>query len=252
MTEFIQIGNFQVPQAELFPLLGKYQLLPTVIRELTIDLAIEAIECNADETSSALERFGERYQLTSIEQLQQWGILQGLNSLQLEQIAIRQLKIEKFKQQTWGTKIASYFLKRKGQLDKAVYSLIRTSNIGIAQEIYFRTIDGEQTFAEAASKYSEGIEAHTGGSIGPVELSVPHPAIAKLIATQPLGQICPPLQIDRWYAIVRPDRLIPAQLDAAMRQRLLDELFQIWVEEQICGTNLPVSASPAVTVPLRL
>jgi parvulin-like peptidyl-prolyl isomerase len=252
MTEFIQIGNFEVPQAKLFSLLGKYQLLPAVVRELTIDLVIDKIECNATETSSALERFGERYQLTSTEQIQQWGAIQGLNPLQLEEIAIRQLKIEKFKQKTWGTKIESYFLKRKGQLDRAVYSLIRTSNIGIAQEIYFRTIDGEQTFAEAASKYSEGIEAHTGGSIGPVELSVPHPAIAKLIATQPLGQICPPMQIDRWYAIVRPDRLIPAQLDAAMRQRLLDELFQIWVEEQLRVANLPVSASPAVTVPLRL
>ena len=252
MTEFVQIGNFQISQAELFPLLGKYQLLPIILRELTIDRAIDAIECNNAEKVTAMQAVCDRYQLISIEQIQQWSALQGLNPQQLEEVAIRQLKIEKFKQETWGTKIESYFLKRKGQLDKAVYSLIRTSNIGIAQEIYFRTIDGEQTFAEAASKYSEGIEAHTGGSIGPVELSVPHPAIAKLIATQPLGQICPPMQIDRWYAIVRPDRLIPAQLDVGMRQRLLDELFQIWVEEQLRVANIAAAALPSVAAPLRL
>ena len=191
MTEFVQIGNFQISQAELLPLLGKYQLLPAILRELTIDRAIGAFECNDAEKVAAMQAVCERYQLRSNDRLQQWLELQGLNLLQLEEIAIRQLKIEKFKQQTWGTKIESYFLKRKGQLDKAVYSLIRTSNIGIAQEIYFRTIDGEQTFAEAASKYSEGVEAHTGGSIGPVELSVPHSAIAHLIATQPLGRVCP-------------------------------------------------------------
>jgi parvulin-like peptidyl-prolyl isomerase len=233
MTEFVQIGNFQIDRAELLPLLRKYQLLPAVMRELTIDRAILTVSCDEAERQMAIQQFYDRYQLSSPEQILKWGEFQGLGVPQIEEIAIRQFKIEKFKQQTWGHKVESYFLKRKSQLDRAVYSLIRTSNIGIAQEIYFRTIDGEQTFAEAASKYSEGVEAQTGGAIGPVELSVPHPAIAHLIATQPLGRVCPPIQIDRWYAIVRPDRIIPAQMDAPMRQRLLDELFQIWLEERL-------------------
>ncbi len=252
MTEFLQIGSFKIAPAELFPLLQKYQLLPAVMRELTIDRAIETISDLEVESDGAIRQFCHNYGLTSPEQIQRWLQMHGLTSDRLSEIAVRQLKIEKFKHQTWGSKIESHFLKRKAQLDKAVYSLIRTSNIGIAQEIYFRTIDGEQTFAEAATKYSEGIEAQTGGSIGPVELSVPHPTIAKLIATQPLGHICPPIQIDRWYAIVRPDRLIPARLDESMRHRLLEELFQTWVAEQIgAAINLP-SATTEIVEPLRL
>ncbi len=242
MTEFVQIGNFQLAQAELLPLLRKYQFLPALLRELNIDRAIANIKCDDAEKHVAMQQFYDRYQLTSAEQIQQWSELQGLDYQQIEEIALRQWKIEKFKQETWGGKVESYFLKRKSQLDRAVYSLIRTSNIGIAQEIYFRTIDGEQTFAEAATKYSEGVEAQTGGSIGPVELSVPHPAIAHLILTQPLGRVCPPIQIDRWYAIVRPDRIIPAQMDDPMRQRLLDELFQIWLEEQLRTANTPITS----------
>ena len=65
MTESIQIGNFQVPQAELVPLLAKYQLLPGVLRELTIDRAIAAITCSNDEQISALKQFYDRYQLTT-------------------------------------------------------------------------------------------------------------------------------------------------------------------------------------------
>ncbi|MCY7368039.1 MAG: peptidylprolyl isomerase [Chamaesiphon sp.] len=233
MNEFVQIGNFQVPQSELVPLLKRYQLLPDMLRELTIDRAITEVECSADEQMSALKQFYDRYQLTDEARLEQWLKLHGLERPHLTEIAIRNFKIDKFKHQTWGNKVSSYFFKRKAQLDRAIYSLIRTSDIGIAQEIYFRSIEGEQTFEEIARQYSQGAESKTGGLIGPVELSTPHPAIAQLIMTQPIGQVCHPVQLEQWYVIIRPEQIIPAQLDEPMRQRLIDELFQAWLQEQI-------------------
>jgi parvulin-like peptidyl-prolyl isomerase len=233
MTEFVQIGNFQVPQAELVNLLSRYQILPVIVRELVIDRAIATIECTDDEEISALKQCYDLYQLTDKDRLTQWIDHHYLDHQQLAEIAVRNFKIDKFKQDNWGGKIESYFLKRKGQLDRAIYSLIRTSDLGIAQEIYFRSIEGEQSFAEIARQYSQGAEAQTGGLIGPVELSTPHPAIAQLISTQPLGQICHPIQLEQWYVIIRPEKIIPAQLDEPMRQRLIDELFQAWVQAQI-------------------
>ncbi len=232
MTEFAQIGNFQIPAAELVPLLKRYQLLPGIVRELKIDRAIVDIECNNDDRILVLKQFYDRERLTTEERLQHWLDFHYLDRQQLADIAIRQFKIEKFKQATWGDRINAYFLKRKGQLDRVVYSLIRNKDLGIAQEIYFRSIAGEQSFAELATEYSEGAEAQTGGTIGPVEIGVPHPAIAQAISTQPLGQVCPPMHLEEWYVIVRPEKIIPAQLDEPMRQRLLDELFQIWLQEE--------------------
>jgi parvulin-like peptidyl-prolyl isomerase len=233
MTEFVQIGHFQIPQTELVPLLAKYQMLPGVVRELILDRAIAQIECSNDEQISALKQLYDLYQLTSEERLQQWLDIRGLKRANLAQIAMRNFKVEKFKYQTWGGKIESYFLKRKSQLDRAIYSLIRTTDLGIAQEIYFRSIDSEQNFSQLAREYSQGAEAKTGGLIGPVDLSTPHPQIAQLIATQPLGKICPPVQLEQWYVIIRPEQIIPAQLDEPMRHRLLDELFQTWLQEQL-------------------
>jgi parvulin-like peptidyl-prolyl isomerase len=232
MTEFVQIGDFQVPQAELMPLLKRSQMLPGLVRQLTIERAIATVACSEEEQLLALKQLYDRQQLASEERLQQWLDCYYLDRQQLAEIAIRQFKIDRFKQEMWGSKVASYFLKRKGQLDRVIYSLIRTKELGIAQEVYFRLIDGEQTFPEIASQYSQGAEAQTGGTIGPVEIGVPHPAIAQMLATQPVGKICPPLQIEEWYAIVRPEKIIPAQLDEPMRQRLIDELFETWLQEQ--------------------
>ncbi len=233
MNEFVQIGNFQVPPAELVPLLKRYQLLPEMLRELAIDRAITEVECSTDEQMTALKQFYDRHQLIDEDRLEQWLKAYGVERPYLSEIAIRNFKIDKFKQQIWGSKVGSYFLKRKAQLDRAIYSLIRTSDIGIAQEIYFRSIEGEQTFEEIARQYSQGAESKTGGLIGPVELGTPHPAIAQLIMTQPIGQVCRPVQLEQWFVIVRPEQIIPAQLDDAMRQRLIDELFQTWLQEQL-------------------
>jgi parvulin-like peptidyl-prolyl isomerase len=246
MTELAQIGNFQVPTGELVALLVKYQMLPGLLRELVIDRAIADTECSEAERVKAIQEFYQRYQLTSNEQIEQWLALQGLTYIQMEEIAIRLFKIEKFKRETWSNKLEAYFLKRKGQLDRAIYSLIRTEDVGIAQEVYFRLMDGEQTFEEIARTYSQGAEAQTSGLIGPVELSTPHPAIAQLISTNPPGKICPPIKLEQWYAIVRPEKMLPSQLDEPMRQRLINELFQIWLQEQM---QLAVSGANKSTNP---
>ena len=65
MTEFMQVGNFQIPQAELVALLKKYQILPGLLRELAIDRGIAEVECTAEEQIAALKFFYDRYQLTT-------------------------------------------------------------------------------------------------------------------------------------------------------------------------------------------
>lgn len=122
---------------------------------------------------------------------------------------------------------------RKSQLDRIIYSLIRVTDGGMAQELYFRILEGEQTFAQLAQQYSEGSEAQTGGLIGPVELSVPHPALAQRLRVAQPGKVNPPVRLEQWWVILRLEKFIPAQLDEAMKQKLLNELFLTWLDQQV-------------------
>lgn len=47
------------------------------------------------------------------------------------------------------------------------------------------------------------------------------------------GQLWPPLRLGEWLVIVRLEQLIPAQLNEPMRDRLLNELFEAWLSEQL-------------------
>lgn len=233
MTTVLQLGNRSVTTEEIIPLLARYQMLPQLLRESIVDQAIASFSCSSDELLSACQQFYQQNRLTSDSDLQAWLKRHGMSREHLEETITRRVRIEKFQQATWGHQLESYFLKRKNQLDRVIYSFLRIDNPGVALELYFRIAEQEQTFAEVARQYSQGPEAFTGGIIGPVELGNLNPNLAGLLSMSQPGQLLPPQASGEWQIIVRLEKLMPAQLDEPMRKRLLKELFEAWLQERL-------------------
>jgi len=233
MTTVLQLANRNFTAEEIIPLLASYKLIPQLLCEMIIDRAIAPISCTPKEIESACLELYQQWNLTSEPERQTWRSHYSMSQEHLEQLATRRLKVEKFKQVTWGHKLESYFLARKSQLDQVIYSCIRTQDRGLSNELYFRIQESEQSLAEIAREYSQGPEAHTGGLIGPVELGTLLPNLAELLATSQVGKVLPPVRFGEWQVILRLEKLIPARLDDKMRQNLLQEKFQAWFQEQL-------------------
>ncbi|MEO0489480.1 MAG: hypothetical protein AAFZ49_07950, partial [Cyanobacteria bacterium J06659_2] len=77
-----------------------------------------------------------------------------------------------------------------------------------------------------------------------VELSVPHPTLAKMLSISQPNQIWSPTRIGEWFIIVRLEKFVPAQMDEAMRQRLLNELFSQWLQTQLKQVAVQVLTLP--------
>ncbi len=251
MTVLLQVRGQSIESNQVIPLLGSFQLLPQFIRELIIDQEVKNIACAPDEQKAAFQTFYEQNQITSEAQLAAWLEQRQISPGQLTKLVERSLQIEKYKQITWGNKLETYFLSRKTQLDRAIYSFIRVKDANMAQELYFRLQDDEQTFAELATRYSEGIEAQTQGITGPVELGNIAPALAQLLISSQIGQISVPKQIGEWSVIVRLDKLMPAQFDDAMSQRLLNEMFNTWLQTEINQVMLSSQPSTLPSTPAQ-
>ncbi|GAB1542470.1 hypothetical protein NUACC21_51440 [Scytonema sp. NUACC21] len=233
MTPILQVGSRTIAKSEIVPLLKQYGILPQLVQEIIIDSAISNITLTQEETVQLYKQFYQQQQLNSDADLQAWLQARNLDRQQLDYQVTRNIKLETFKKSTWGDKLQSYFIQRKGKLDRVVYSLIRVKDICIAQELYFRIQEGEQSFSELAREYSDGPEAQTGGILGPVELGVPHPSLAKMLSSVQPGQLLPPTPLGDWIVIVRLEKFLPAQLDDATKQRLLNELFDNWLQTQL-------------------
>jgi parvulin-like peptidyl-prolyl isomerase len=230
----------KVHKNEILSTLKQYGVYSQLIREMVIEEAIANFTVSDEETMQLCKNFYQENQLNSEEELQVWLKSRGFRREDFNNFLTRNIRVENFKKSTWGYEVESYFRQRKAKLDRVVYSLIRVKDIGIAQELYFRIQEGEQSFSELASVHSEGQESHTGGLLGPMELGVPHPALGNILATAQPGQLLPPTRLDEWFLIIRLEKLIPALLDEATRQRLFNELFEAWVQNQVksCLANI--------------
>ncbi len=210
-----------------------YGMMPQLIKEMTLDRSTTDIEITPEEQKIAFQQVLEKLGIDADEKLEIWLKQQGMTLAQLEIRSQRSLKLAKFKQATWGAKVNSAFLERKQQLDRVIYSLICTKDFCVAQELYFRVKEGEQSFDSLAREYSQGPEAQTGGLIGPVEIGGIHPNLAKMLIASDVGQLQTPTVIGDWIVLVRLENLLPATLDQSMQQRLIEESFTKWLEESV-------------------
>lgn len=241
MTTTLQLDHSLLTQVQqqfsqadtLLPFLASHKLIPQLLREHLIDQAIADITCTPEETAKACQSFYQVWGLITALQQSNWRSHYHLTPEQVAQLATRELRLQKFQQIQWGHKLESYFLKQKSRYDQAIYSLIRTQDLALASELYFRIQEGEQSFAELAKAYSEGQEAATGGIVGPVALSTVHPQLVKLLETLLEGELHPPVSMGGWHVVVRLEKKLPARLDETMCQRLLKERFEAWVQEQL-------------------
>lgn len=229
----LKIGGQAISNEDLLSISIQYQILPLLAKEIIIERAIREIECTPEEEERARQEFCQQLQIATEEQLEAWRKANWMNPEQLRNKILREIKLSKYKEANWGYKIESDFLQQKGRLDRVVYSLIRCKDTGLAQELYFRLQEQENSFAELAQKYSEGPEAQTGGLVGPIELGTIAPQLAQLLSTSQPGNLLPLTKIGEWIIIARLDKLIPVQLDRPTRQRLLEEKFQAWLQQEL-------------------
>ena len=144
-----------------------------------------------------------------------------------------QTKLQQFKQENWGNKVGSYYLTRKVQIDRVICSIIQVADGTIAQELYFRICSEPKIFSKLALNYSQGAESFDGGKVGPIPISRLHPTISTQLLLLKPGEISPLFTIDNFYIFVRLEQVVPAQFDDQLRQILLDELFEQWLQSKI-------------------
>ena len=221
--------------------LKSYRLWPVVLREALLDKAVSGVQCSSEEVTESWNLWCKRNEVDPSA-----PVFEGLSQAEMIAAATREKKIEKFKEMAFSKLLPEYFRSRKGELDRVQLELIQFQHAAIAEEALFRCREGEQSLEAAAHEL-----AHRDGGeppvkkVGPVGLGRLSNGLASLVTGSRPGDLLGPKKIGIFHVVVRVLELREASLDGRIRQRLLDELLNQWVEQQMAAMTGRPPKQPA-------
>ncbi len=201
-------------------------LIKTMIR----DSLLEDIILEGDLSSELLESFLKKRNLTETSKRLNFINQNLLEEDDLKRLSVSQYKTNQISLRIFGEKAKDYFEKRKNDLDQYKYSLIQVKDSDLAQELYLRLESNESEFNEIESEYSINVEKYKKGLNEAIPLMRIHPLVRKILKSAEIGIINEPVNLGKFWLIIRLDEIIQAEFNEKMRETLSKELFEIFLE----------------------
>ena len=168
----------------------------------------------------------------ALQELQGTGLLEIWLQRRIEEQLMRIAPLEELLHHWYGSAATSLFLKRRADLDRVVFSILRLRDAELAQELYFRLQAGEADFPQLAH-LSEGQESQLGGRLGPITVGQLPPLLAERLRRANPAELIPPLELeDGQVLVLRLDLLMPASQSASLQQQLERELHEQWIGQE--------------------
>lgn len=157
-----------------------------------------------------------------------------------------------FREDVWGSTVSSMYLQQKEAFDSVCFSMLRSRDFNVMQEIYFRLNDGEETWQQLSVQLNPDYP-DSPVFYGPTMCRSLSPELVAHLYHYGEGVISFPVTIGGWSLITRLEQIIPSDSLDSVKDILLKERFDIWFQEQLSLTmeslvinddNIELSLSP--------
>ena len=234
--EWINIEGESISLKETPALLRELNLMPIFLKKYYEAKYTKDIIPTEEEQVIFQKYFLKKEGIEDDQSLKNWLSNNHKSEKEMNKILYNALRIEIFKKKNFQEHLEAIFVNRKSDLDRVTYSLIRVKSRAKAAELHLRLKEEESTFQDLASTYSEGVENLFQGLIGPVEFGKVHPLIAERLKNSSPGDLWPPFEFESFWLILRLERFLPSTLNDAMKSRLLNEMYEEWIQDKIMKT----------------
>ncbi len=216
-------------------------------RKIITDAASQAgIEVELAELQMAGDNLRLNKKLVTADETWAWFEKHHLSLDQFEELVHTQLLSQKLANFLFAKQVETYFFEH--QLDyivAATYEVV-VDDRDLAQELFYAVTEGESTFAEIAREYIQNPEfRRLGGYLGLRRRMDLRPEIAAAVFAAHPPQILKPIVTPRGVHLIWVEEIIHPKLDEPLRQKIISDLFTVWLKQQIEQTNIvPQFAQP--------
>ena len=229
----MQFRSWTIEPTAIEGLIRRAEQVEPLLKRCVEEQVTACVGLDADAMEALEQQFLEQHKLADEEAREAWLAQRGWTREDLLLHLSRPEALKRFAEQRFGPGLEEHFLQRKGSLDTVLYSLLRVRDPGLARELWIQISEGEVRFEDAAAQHSDGPEARSRGLLGPMPLGQLQPELAERLRHLQQGDLRPPERIGPWWLLLRLEQLNPARLDEAMRQRLLQEQLDTWLNARV-------------------
>ena len=216
-----------------------------ITREVVSHAAEKAnIVVEPGELQQAVDSWRLINQLDSIEATQAWLNKHYLSLNELGELISNNVLSSKLAQHLFSRKVESYFADYQIDYMQADMYEIVLDDEDIGMELCYAIDEGEISFFEAAYQYIQDPElSRRGGYKGTIYHKDLKPEISAAVFAAEPPQILRPIVTSNGVHIIRVEQLVKPELDDTMRQKIMSELFDAWLAQQVRQFELKIDSA---------
>ncbi|MEM7556191.1 MAG: peptidylprolyl isomerase [Cyanobacteria bacterium P01_A01_bin.84] len=216
-----------------------------VIRKAMIQkiIAITAQEVKIEVTTEEIQEEGDRLRLekklVTAKDTWMWLKENHLSVEDFSELARSNVMSKKLANHLLSDHIEKFFYDNRLNYDAAVTYEIIFEDRDLALEMFYALEEGEITFPEVARLYIQDPELRRAGGYQGIKYRQElRPEIAAAIfSTYPL-QLLKPIETPKGVYLVWLEEIIKPELDEELREKILSELFDDWLNKQVTAIQM--------------
>ena len=219
--------------------------IPSVVEAIATEkiIALTALELGITVTEEELQQEGDSLRLENklVKALDTWTWLKK-NHLSLddfEQLVHAKVLSRKLANHLFAEQVLRFFYEHQINYAAAVTYEVILDDRDLALELFYALQECEISFQEIARQYIQDPELRRAGGYQGIRRRTdfrPEIAAAVFAATPP--QILKPITTPKGVYLIWVEEIIQPQLDEELRQKIVADLFDAWLKQQIASMEI--------------
>ncbi|NEP18196.1 MAG: peptidylprolyl isomerase [Leptolyngbya sp. SIO4C1] len=203
------------------------ELIRTEAKARGLTVSSEEIQAEADQ-------FRLQRKLESADATFVWLEEQMLSPEEWEAGICDRLLAKKLAETMFEPEIVAFFIQNRLDYDQVVLYRLRVAEAPLAQELFYQISEAETSFYEAAHRYDQDerrrLRCGYEGTL--FRWSLKPQLAAQVFGSQP-QTVIGPLPAESGYELFMVERFILSELTSDVRERILERLFQEWLNREL-------------------
>jgi len=190
------------------------------------------ITVSDEELQAAGDTFRLEHKLLGASETLAWLAQQRITVEDWSQGIRVSLLTQKLKEHLFGEAVDAHYISHRDDYRRVALSQILVRDLTEALKIAQALRLEKASFCALALQHSKGKHSQeNGGFVGILFLSKLMPELAQAISEAKVGEVMEPIQTKLGYHILKVEKWFPSELSEAVREEILDSLFQAWLQK---------------------